>query len=152
MAHTKEEEVKNVPMALWGKDHWSTLAYIETRTVDYKGVPDRNHMRCDVDRHPGLAGRAASPIVMDKKYPTLLKGMKKLYNHDDWDCVEDMIAESLLEWEGTGIHPVFVLTKRGKSVCAALRIHKQNGGQFAQFVHSDSYHKKISKGKYRITN
>ena len=135
MPHVKRE-VGNVTMALWGKDHWSTLGYIETRIVDYKGVPDRDHMRCDGERHPGLAGRAATRPG-SKKCPTRLKHGKLLYDHDDWDCVEDMIAEDLLKWEGTGIHPEFVLTKRGKAVCAALRVHKQDGGNFAQFVYQE---------------
>jgi hypothetical protein len=32
-----------VPIELWGKDHWTTLAYIETRCVDYDGVPNHDH-------------------------------------------------------------------------------------------------------------
>lgn len=138
MPHVKKE-IENVPMSSWGKDHWSTLAYIETRIVDYKGRPDSDHMRCDPERHPGLAGR--SPIsygIRDKKYPTRLKGKQESHDHDDWDCLEDAVAEGLIEWKGTGMYPVFVLTDRGRTVCAALRQHKQDGGQFAQFVYRET--------------
>lgn len=68
-----------VPVEKFGKDHWSTFAYIETRCVDYKGVPDRDHMRCDVDRHPGLVNRGSGGS--NQKYPTILKGAR-LENHD----------------------------------------------------------------------
>lgn len=131
---------EHIPMSLWGKDHWSTLAYIETRIVDYKGQPDRSHMRCDPKRHPGLAGHvhaALSPSLGDKNYPTRLKDGKELHDHDDWDCMEDAEAEGLLKWNGTGMYPVFVLTKKGRAICAALRRHKQDGGQFAEFAYSE---------------
>lgn len=52
----KVEVPRPVPVEMWGKDHWSTFGYIETRCVDHDGVPDREHMRCDTDLHPGLAG------------------------------------------------------------------------------------------------
>lgn len=62
-----------VTPATWGRDHWSTLAYIETRIVDHSGVPSREHMRCDPKRHPLLAhdgSRGGSPS------PTRLTGGK----------------------------------------------------------------------------
>ncbi len=120
-----------VPMEKWGKDHWSTLGYIETRCVDHKGVPALEHMRTDPDRHPGLV--AYSYNMPTEKSPTRLKGDATKENHDDWDCADDMIAEGLLKWQGTGINPVFVLTKRGRQVAAKLRAHKVNGGNFAGF-------------------
>lgn len=67
-------------IGLFGKDHWSTFAYIETRCVDHKGVPDRNHMRTDRDRHPALAGNMA--LTIQKKYPTLARGCE-IPDHDD---------------------------------------------------------------------
>ncbi len=79
---------------LWGKDHWSTLSYLETCAVDNKGVPSLDRMRCDIDRHPGLYGSLS--MMTPKKYPTLLKYGIKAMNHDDWDCVDDMEAVGLL--------------------------------------------------------
>lgn len=121
-----------IPMEKWGKDHWSMLAYIESRCVDYKGVLDRDHVRCDPDVHPGLTnrGNAMSPSM---RYPTRLRGGVQVTQHDDWSCAEDMEKAGLLKWEGTGIHPVFVLTDLGKRVAAQLRQHKMNGGKFADF-------------------
>ncbi len=46
---------------------------------------------------------------------------------------EDAGAAGLLKWEGTGMHPIFVLTDKGKAVAARLRAHKGAGGNFADF-------------------
>lgn len=84
----------------FGKDHWSTLAYIETRTVDHKGTIEHDHMRCDTDRHPmlALAGRRAlvSTGHLSRKYPTFAKG-EQIENHDDYDCLDDLRAAGLLD-------------------------------------------------------
>lgn len=132
-----------VPMKDFGKDHWSTFAYLETRIVDYKGVPDREHMRCDAKLHPGLAGRAAYACG-DKEYPTKLKGYflgkgqtdasQLKHNHDDWSCADDLESALLLVNCGTGVNPVFKLTSLGDKVATQLREHKRNGGNFYEFV------------------
>ena len=44
-----------IPMVLWGKDHWSTLAYIETTCVDSTdgiGRPSHARIQTNKDRHP----------------------------------------------------------------------------------------------------
>ena len=126
-----QTEVQHIPMNLWGKDHWSTFAYIECICVDNKGVPSLDRMRCDPDAHPGLTNRGN--LHNDKKYPTRLTGGQEVFDHDDWSCVEDMEREELLTWEGTGINPFFVMTKKGMEVAAKLREHKANGGNFSNF-------------------
>lgn len=125
-----------VPMKSWAKDHWSTFAYLETIAVESggKGMPDLRRMRCDIDRHPGLA--VASPMggrAGMKKYPTRLKDGKQRRDHDDWDCVDDMEAAGLIEIHGTGIHPIVKLTREGEKMAAKLRAHKGSGGHFATF-------------------
>jgi hypothetical protein len=128
MSQTKTE---HIPMSKWGRDHWSTLGYIECMCVDNKGVPGRDQMRCDPDVHPGLAGRGTG--TTGKKYPTRLKDGEEVYGHDDWSCAEDMEREGLLEWNGTGIHPVFKLTEKGQKLAAKLRQYKADGGNFSNF-------------------
>jgi hypothetical protein len=128
-----------VPMALWGKDHWSTFAYIETRCVDHEGVPNREHMRCTPKIHPGLTNSANQSFSTD--YPTRLKGgihegkplSVEKKDHDDWSCLEDAESAGLLINIGTGINPVFRLTDLGRKVADQLRLHKSNGGRFATF-------------------
>jgi len=107
-----------VPMALWGKDHWSTLAYLETRVVDQAGKPDLRHLRCDPRRHPGLGNGQDGGA-----YPTRLNDGTTREHHDDWDCIDDMVAEGLVVWEGTGVNPVFRLTDLGWQVAGQLRRH-----------------------------
>lgn len=97
-----------VPVALFGKDHWSTFAYVETRIVDHAGMLDHNHMRCDADQHPLLMSAKNRMITVGlSKYPTKLKssttpnaegvfGFAELADHDDYDCLEDMITAGLL--------------------------------------------------------
>lgn len=101
-----------VPINRFGKDHWSTLAYIETRVVDYRGVLNADHMRISSRRHPMLLAmkpraRALGTISDGADYPTRLKTetvnpetgrfeSENLPEHDDYDCVDDLIAAGLL--------------------------------------------------------
>lgn len=98
-----------VPPHLFGKDHWGTLAYIETRTVDHGGLLDHERMRCDPARHPMmLAARPVRPrSTNDTVYPTMLKAsetpgpdghydVERLPGHDDYDCADDLMAAGLL--------------------------------------------------------
>lgn len=57
----------------------------------------------------------------------------RMLGHDDWDCIEDLVAAGLVEWHGTGAQPVFRLTPEGERVAGLLRAHKQRGGVFAGF-------------------
>lgn len=122
---------RHIPMAEWGKDHWSTFAYIETRIVDYKGEANREHMRCDPRLHPAQANSANR--LSDARHPTRLKGAAVVEDHDDWSCLEDAEREGLLRIEGTSAYPVIRLTERGLGVAAQLRAYKINGGVFSTF-------------------
>jgi hypothetical protein len=100
-----------VPMTLFGTDHWSTFAYVETRTVDHKGLLDHDRMRCHAGRHPVMlrAKRRVSGGSADgSRYPTRIKasatpdpdgryGVTEVPDHDDYDCLDDLIAAGLLE-------------------------------------------------------
>lgn len=112
----------------WGQDHWSTLAYIETRVVDHGGAPDWRHLRCDWSLHPYYHSGGDA-----KGYPTRLLNGATASPHDDWSCIEDAEAFGLLEWRGTGANPVFRLTTLGSLVCGRLRAHKARSGSFATF-------------------
>jgi len=132
--------MRNIPMKEWGKDHWSLLGYIETRCVDYKGVMDHKHMRCNPKTHPGLRlhqhmqeGWESSPYL----YGSVLRERKVEPEHDDWDCFYDIEKEGLIEDIGTGIHPVAKLTALGKRIASALRAHKADGKVFATFIPSE---------------
>lgn len=133
-----DNKLKPVPVELWGKDHWSTLMYIETRCVDHDGCPNRDHMRCDTALHPGLGGQHRPSH--GRVPPTRLNNGREVLDHDDWSCLEDAESAGFLEWTGTGIHPVFRLTPLGWKVTHALRQHRAAGKKLVDFrwkSHSD---------------
>lgn len=84
-----------LPIDQWGKDHWSTLAYIESRCVDHGGVLKNANMRTHAARHPLFMARGFGTPSDGSQYPTRYKG-GKIANHDDWDCVYDMVQAGLV--------------------------------------------------------
>ena len=101
-----------VPMARWGKDHWTTFAYVETCWVDHRGMIDHDKMRCHRKRHPVFyaAKRRCHAFGTDadgSKYATRLKteqpdadgrwSVAELLGHDDYNCLDDAIREGLIE-------------------------------------------------------
>ena len=76
-------ELEHIPMSKWGKDHWSTFAYLETLAVDGgKGgwaIPEKARMRTNKKRHPHLLGSTgfSSDALNGSKYPTRLKDGNK---------------------------------------------------------------------------
>lgn len=150
--------MRTIPMNKWGKDHWTTFAYVETCCVDRRGVIDFQRMRCNPILHPGFALPQHQPkfrcsrcenvstndsvncskyhgtLTMRSAYPyptRLKKGTAP--EHDDWDCFYDFEAAKLIEDIGTGINPIARLTALGKQIAAQLRQHKADGKQFAEF-------------------
>lgn len=106
-----------VPMERFGKDHWSTFAYLECRAVDNRGMLDHRHMRCHGGRHPLFldayyAGRSCSdaglPARDGRDYATRLKGARdesgrfgseELVDHDDYDCIGNLVAGGFVSIE-----------------------------------------------------
>lgn len=126
----------------FGKDHWSTFAYIETCCVDHKGIIEFSRMRTNEKTHPFYKDARSCSFPWAESNGTRLKSYfqdNSLIDpeHDDWDCIDDLIDAGLLEWNGTGANPVFKLTKLGIKVAAKLREHKANGGYFANFEWSE---------------
>lgn len=139
-----------VPMRLWGKDHWTTFAYIETCCVDREGRLDLERMRCDPRVHRNLANTANRVATGGGQYPTRLADGTEAHGHDDWSCAEDAVALGLLTMDDEGAiqrgsylsrhgrvvqghSPRFSLTKQGAEVAALLRQHKASGGGTSTF-------------------
>ena len=124
-----------IPMTEWGKDHWSTFAYIETRIIDYKGVVDFQHLQCNANRHPQFQPTTNLGSNRDgSAYSIRLKGRELPGpDYDEWDCIADMEQLGLLENIGTGIYPVFRMTELGIAIAGRLRAHKASGGMFGTF-------------------
>lgn len=47
---------ENIPVTEWGRDHWSTLGYVEIRCVYYGGKLNNDRMRTYARRHRKLLG------------------------------------------------------------------------------------------------
>ena len=129
--------MKHIPIERWGKDHWSTFAYVETLAVDSgnKGlaIPVKERMRTNEKTHPHLIGNCCgSDALNGSRYPTRLKD-GELKGHDDWACLDDAVEAGLLTDEGSGLNRAFKLTKLGKEIANQLRNHKTTGGVFQTF-------------------
>lgn len=137
-----DPENEIVPMRYWGKDHWSTLMYLEHRAVDKGGVIDKRQMRCDPRLHRELANVSMMGKLVDgSKYPTRLRDGETIAPHDNWSCVEDLVAYGLVEIEvdynmekrdrdGPFGHSeaVVTMTDEGRSLVAQLRQVKTDFG------------------------
>lgn len=136
-----------IPMSLWSKDHWSTLAYIETKLVDDGGkctVKFDARMRQNRRNYRVLIGQRMSgtgAIPMSVDHGTRLNDGTYLPNHDDWNCLQDMQAAGLFEgdvddWDrGMALK----LTDAGRFLAAALRQHKAAGGTFSTFKGDNTF-------------
>lgn len=115
-----------VPMHLWGKDHWSTLAYVAHVATGAREI-DKDKMRTNEDRHPHGVGfrQRAFASGPSKEYPTRLRGGTELLDHDDWDCLEDAVAAGLLTW-GTWTVPWVVLTDTGLEAFSQILAHEND--------------------------
>ena len=112
-----------VPVERFGRDHISTLLYIESRYVDHAGKLLNDNLRCNQSRHPFHAHAIddGSDGVWNPKYGTRLVDGTVLAEHDDWDCIDDLVAASLIERHGSAMYPVFRLTDSGHAMVARLR-------------------------------
>jgi hypothetical protein len=128
----------HIPADMWGRDHWTTLLYLETRAVDHGGNIDNKHMRCNARLH-----RPFYPffIVEQREYPTRLANGEVAEAHDDWCCAYDMVAAGMIKlgWKrvntmamGNSVAKV-ELTDLGWQVVSQLRRHKAEGKNSAQF-------------------
>lgn len=143
-----------VPLANFGKDHWSTLAYMETVMVDVGGFQigadarmrsNRRNFRvmnelCPRPHRVKQTGKLA--MVMDReKHGSLLKDGTVATNHDDWCCIQDMAEvgffranEKVVNAEAIEPGVILHLSPAGRTAVELLRAHKAGGGTFANFT------------------
>lgn len=127
---------KPVPVEQWGTDHLSTMTYIETVCVDQGGKIAPNKMRTKRSRIlrgevPMLSSLDLEMFGTLEEPETRLAGGKTLKRHDDWDCLDDLEAEGLVENLGTGMNPKLALTDAGWKLAGALRRARAEGKKYA---------------------
>lgn len=130
-----------VPVSQFGKGHWSLLAYVESLCVDGKdgkGKIDNRRMRVNKLRHPSKSHLARwkeedNTVARDGFGETV-----QIEGHDDWNCLADCAAAGYVEIISFGSGTVS-MTAKGMDVVAAVRKHKALwGGDFYDFVWSES--------------
>lgn len=132
-------DARPVPVSRWGRDHWSTFAYVCSCIFDRREV-DPRRMRTDPALHPCLAhgDPFGSGVTDGSKYPTRLRGGALASPHDDWSCLDDAEAAGLVVNRGTGLRRDYQLTEAGLAAHAALAAHFNAGGAVSGFTRDDA--------------
>ena len=102
--------------------------------MDYKGKLNPLNVQTNSNRHPFMGNGGGEKFSIRLKGNVEIPGM----DYDEWDCIEDMIREGLLESYGTGIHPIYQITDKGSEISRQLRLHKARGENFHTFLPSYS--------------
>ena len=132
----------------WGKDHWSTFAYLGSRNVDYLvkeldwAYFERDKIRCDHRRHPMLLGPRQEMIQQPGNHPTRLQGGDEVFDHDDWDCLMDMHVFGFVN-VGSYMLCYFRLTELGLRVYGDLMAAKCRGIEFGAYSLPDELLKQV---------
>ena len=89
----------HVSISDWGRDHWQTLAFVESCCVDNNGRYKRIDQLRTNSHHwaiQSLRNEFLRPFPMrSSDYKTRLIN-RDIDNHDDWDCLLDMEREGVL--------------------------------------------------------
>jgi hypothetical protein len=137
---------------LFGKDHWSTLAYAETVMVDVGGFQvgfdvrmrqSRRNYRVmrEMCRRPKRVRQGPDHGCMwESKYSTVLADKSMVEGHDDWSCIQDMaqagfftVGEQIVGADQVEPGVILHLSPLGRSMAERLRAYKAAGGTFGNF-------------------
>jgi hypothetical protein len=122
-----------IPINKWGKDHWSLLGYLFVRQIDGQMIKHEN-LRCNGKEHPLLYQNKRTICEWKSSYGTRLNDKTQLDEHDDWDCLDDMENEGLVDIISL-INGFYKLTDKGINIGKELMAHKAKGNNFASFRH-----------------
>ncbi|MGR5558371.1 hypothetical protein ACQKQC_19035 [Vibrio fortis] len=123
--------MKKVLISEFAKDHWALLAYVEDLCVnssDGIGSIEKRRMRCNPERHPNESANYA----WKDEYGSRITGGQVVPGHDDWDCLNELEANGLVEVISMA-NLAIKMTQHGNEVTAMVRSHKAAGGNYASF-------------------
>lgn len=121
----KQNKKATYPMSEWGKSHWHLLAFIHNRCVNSGnnrgiGFVERGTIQCSASRHPEVYSELYDYYTDIKPSIYLKDKTIPLEEYDEWDCINDMECEKLVENVGNMINPVFIITILGKRVLGEM--------------------------------
>jgi len=121
-----------IPVEMWGKDHWSLLAYIETCCVDQNGHFELTRIRVNPYTHPMLAVGKLSARKWASNYNTVLNDGSDIPNHDDIDCLHDLEDVGMI-YIKSFVNGFAALSPLGIVISAQLRAHNIVGNNYKDF-------------------
>ncbi len=116
---------------LWGKDHWSLLAYLECRAVDHRGHVDMRRMRVNSVKR-GVAN-GASERWKPESGTRLKDGSIPNPDHDDIDVFQELEDAGLVQNLATDLNPCVQITPVGFEVVHLIRQAGAAGGRYKDF-------------------
>lgn len=126
----------NITESKFGKDHWSTLAFLETQIVEKIFPIDLRRMRVNDSKRAFRNGASIQQLGICKwqnSWSTKLKDGTVILGHDDIDVLDDLEDVGYIKNNGTHINIYPLLTDKGRKVCESIRKHKGDGGFFSNF-------------------
>lgn len=103
-----------IPKEQFGRDHWSCFSYLAHCATAREGEPERDKMRTHPrNRHLMSQLQAMMHMAGVGWSKTRLLGGVELDEHDDYDCMFDLIDAGLFLAIGSGMHPIVKLTDEG---------------------------------------
>lgn len=103
-----------IPKERFGRDHWSTFGYLAHCSTAREGAIDHDKMRTHPKHRQLMSQLQVMMTLAGSEWPkTRLAGGVELDEHDDWDCMYDLIEAGLLLAIGSGMHPQVKLTEEG---------------------------------------
>lgn len=122
-----------IPMNKWGRDHWSTLAFVATVMADRGQFVMTGDARMRSNRKNFQAMPSTNGIVMRKEHGSRLSDGSSVEDHDDWCCIQDFAAEGLLTVEEIDVGERFRFSNKGQALVTSLLTHKMKGGTFSNY-------------------
>ncbi len=108
-----------------GRDHRSLLLFLQTVEANNGGdVRHADTRGCAAGYPTRMRNKrlVSGEFAWDGKAGTRYDGGRRDGDHDDYDCMYDLIEWGFVEEKdgSTGLHPFIRLTDKGHAACAAL--------------------------------
>lgn len=116
---------------IFGTQHWVMILRVEAWVTMNNGEIEKDRMRTNYNKRPPKPLKA---IEWDKLLmATRLNNGTLIDDHDDWDCLEDLINNDFVKVEVWKNKKLVSLTEKGFNTFIKLRKHRHEGNKLANF-------------------